>query len=161
MAARRVFRLNFCSSLLNRAINCTQRRLVSSGSYTSNGFGRNHRLTAILAGSCGMTLAAAGIVSYRMFSDDVTARNFAVSESELETIVEQGVPKHSVTLYQYQNCPFCGKVRAFLDYYGFDYTIVEVNPLWKKEISFSKYKKVPFVIADDKQVRIFVHLVYM
>lgn len=158
MAARRVFRLNFYSSLskslFRSGINCTERRLISSSSYTSNGFGRSHRFTAILAGSCGITLAAAGALSYCTFSSDAKARPIKVSEAELESIFNQEAPKLSVTLYQYQNCPFCGKVRAFLNYYGIDYTIVEVNPLWKKEISFSKYRKVPFVIANDKQVRL-------
>ena len=168
MAARRVFRLtqlndhlSFYKSLVNTGINCSQRRLVSSGAYTSNGFGRNHRLTAILVGSCGITLAAAGVVSYRVFSNDAKARPIRVSHSDSETSFRQGVSKLTVTLYQYQNCPFCGKVRAFLDYYGVDYTIVEVNPLWKKEISFSEYKKVPFVIANDKQVSIWVYLLHV
>ena len=30
--------------------------------------------------------------------------------------------------------------------------MVEVNPLFKREIKFSKYKKVPFVLADGVQV---------
>ena len=56
-----------------------------------------------------------------------------------------------VKLYQYQNCPFCCKVRAFLDYYGIDYEKVEVNPLLKSEIKFSEYRKVPIAIVDGNQ----------
>ena len=56
-----------------------------------------------------------------------------------------------VRLFQYHNCPFCCKVRAFLDYYGIDYEKVEVNPLLKGEIKFSDYRKVPIVIVDDNQ----------
>ena len=56
-----------------------------------------------------------------------------------------------VKLYQYHNCPFCCKVRAFLDYYGIEYERVEVNPLLKTQIKFSNYRKVPIVIVDDKQ----------
>ena len=66
-----------------------------------------------------------------------------------------GAGVHTVpplTLYQYQTCPFCSKVRAFLDYYGLEYTKVEVNPLFKKELKFTSYKKVPFVVADDIEV---------
>ncbi|CAJ0598878.1 unnamed protein product [Cylicocyclus nassatus] len=49
-------------------------------------------------------------------------------------------------LFQYQSCPFCCKVRAFLDYYGFSYDVVEVNPVTKAELKFSKeYKKVPIL----------------
>ena len=158
MAARRVFRSNFYL-LLNKSfgnveMKSAQRRLISSRSYSSNGSGRSHGFTAILAGSCGVTLAAAGVLSFRMFSGHAKARPVRISEIETGVIFKEEVPKLSVTLYQYQNCPFCGKVRAFLDYYGIDYTIVEVSPIWKREISFSSYKKVPFVIANNKQVRI-------
>eukprot|EP00058_Branchiostoma_floridae_P014627 XP_002600115.1 hypothetical protein BRAFLDRAFT_66624 [Branchiostoma floridae] len=61
-----------------------------------------------------------------------------------------------VTLYQYLTCPFCCKTRAFLEYYGIDFQVVEVNPLSRSEIGWSDYKKVPIVIVeldgkDDKQ----------
>ena len=61
---------------------------------------------------------------------------------------------HSITLYQYQTCPFCCKTRAFLDYHGISYKVVEVNPLFRREIKFSKYRKVPFIICDEVQVHI-------
>uniref|UniRef100_A0A5S6R3F3 Prostaglandin E synthase 2 n=1 Tax=Trichuris muris TaxID=70415 RepID=A0A5S6R3F3_TRIMR len=51
-------------------------------------------------------------------------------------------------VYQYHNCPFCSKVRAFLNYFGLSYELVEVNPLSKKQIDFSIYKKVPIVTFD-------------
>ncbi|XP_048586911.1 prostaglandin E synthase 2 isoform X2 [Nematostella vectensis] len=58
-----------------------------------------------------------------------------------------------ITLYQYQTCPFCCKVRAYLEYFGIDYTKVEVNPLTRKEIEFStEYRKVPIAIVDGKQI---------
>ena len=60
----------------------------------------------------------------------------------------------TVTLYQYQTCPFCCKVRAFLDYYGIPYEKVEVNPLFRKEIKFSDYRKVPIAIVDGVQVSV-------
>lgn len=63
-----------------------------------------------------------------------------------------GVPP--LTLYQYATCPYCSKTRAFLDYYRVPYTIVEVNPLFRREIEFSEYRKVPFVIGDGVQVRL-------
>ncbi|XP_077971934.1 prostaglandin E synthase 2-like [Styela clava] len=56
-----------------------------------------------------------------------------------------------VTLYQYQTCPFCTKVRTFLIYKQIPFEIVEVHPIFKKEIKFSeKYKKVPIVTIDTK-----------
>lgn len=68
--------------------------------------------------------------------------------------------KLSIKIYQYQNCPFCCKVRAFLNYYNIPYEIIEVNPLTRSEIKFSKYRKVPIVIANDVQVHLLMsHLI--
>ena len=56
-------------------------------------------------------------------------------------------PFDSVTLYQYDVCPFCNKVKAQLDFLGIAYDVVEVNPLTKSELGFSKeYRKVPIVV---------------
>ncbi|KAK4787532.1 hypothetical protein SAY86_011365 [Trapa natans] len=57
-----------------------------------------------------------------------------------------------VVLYQYEACPFCNKVKAFLDYYKIPYKVVEVNPISKKEIKWSDYKKVPILKVDGKQM---------
>ncbi|XP_034396452.1 prostaglandin E synthase 2 isoform X2 [Cyclopterus lumpus] len=54
-----------------------------------------------------------------------------------------------LTLYQYKTCPFCSKVRAFLDYHGLPYEIVEVNPVMRKEIKWSVYRKVPILMVDS------------
>jgi microsomal prostaglandin-E synthase 2 len=54
-----------------------------------------------------------------------------------------------VRLYQYQTCPFCNKVRAYLDYHRIPYELVEVNPMNKKEIAFTGLKGVPVVSVDD------------
>ncbi|RWS25193.1 prostaglandin E synthase 2-like protein [Leptotrombidium deliense] len=58
------------------------------------------------------------------------------------------LPEMSLTLFQYQTCPFCCKVRAFLDYFGIPYNLVEVNPVLRSQIKFSKYRKVPFIILE-------------
>lgn len=58
----------------------------------------------------------------------------------------------NVVLYQYQACPFCNKVRAFLDYHDIPYKVVEVNPLSKKEIKWSEYKKVPILTVDGENL---------
>lgn len=55
-----------------------------------------------------------------------------------------------LVLYQYKTCPFCSKVRAFLDYHGLPYEIVEVNPVMRKEIKWSLYRKVPILMVDDQ-----------
>ena len=46
--------------------------------------------------------------------------------------------KIKFTLYQYQTCPFCCKARAFLDYFGINYDVVEVNSVTRKQVSFEK-----------------------
>lgn len=53
-----------------------------------------------------------------------------------------------LVLYQYQTCPFCCKVRAFLDYYGISYDIVEVDPVLRQAVGWSEYKKVPILVAE-------------
>lgn len=56
-----------------------------------------------------------------------------------------------ITLYQYDPCPYCCKVKAVLDYHEIPYHVVEVNPLTKKETkSFTDYKKVPILRIDDQ-----------
>jgi len=55
-----------------------------------------------------------------------------------------------LTLYQYRICPFCHRVRSLLDYMNINYKTIEVDPLTKTELSFSKdYKKVPVAIIKD------------
>ncbi|XP_074032968.1 prostaglandin E synthase Su(P) [Leptinotarsa decemlineata] len=56
-----------------------------------------------------------------------------------------------LTLFQYQTCPFCCKVRAFLDYYGISYDIVEVDPVLRQSIKWSPYKKVPILVAKTEE----------
>jgi len=55
-----------------------------------------------------------------------------------------------VTLYQYQTCPFCCKARAFLDHFGINYDVVEVNSVLRTQMKWSKYKKVPVVVVEYK-----------
>lgn len=59
--------------------------------------------------------------------------------------------KSQVTLYQYQTCPFCNKVRAYLDMEKIPYTTVEVNPMNKAELKkVTEYKKVPVVVLNGQ-----------
>jgi microsomal prostaglandin-E synthase 2 len=55
-----------------------------------------------------------------------------------------------ITLYQYAICPFCNIVKSVLHYSKTPYQAVEVNPLTKAEIKWSKdYKKVPIASLGD------------
>ncbi|EFN78959.1 Prostaglandin E synthase 2 [Harpegnathos saltator] len=67
-----------------------------------------------------------------------------------EIVSATHIPGLKFTLFQYQTCPFCSKVRTFLDYYGLSYDIVEVNPVFRKEIRWSSYKKVPILLTKEK-----------
>ncbi|XP_012693355.2 prostaglandin E synthase 2-like [Clupea harengus] len=56
-----------------------------------------------------------------------------------------------VTLYQYKTCPQCSKLRAFLDYYGLEYDIVEVNPVLHTEIKWAASSKVPILVIEGEE----------
>jgi len=66
---------------------------------------------------------------------------------------QRGFAAPSVQLYQYEICPFCCKLKAFLDWQKVSYTTTEVNPISKAEIKFSKdYRKVPIAMVNGEQV---------
>ena len=56
-----------------------------------------------------------------------------------------------ITLYQYEECPFCAKVRAKLDQLKLEYTKINVDPANKPEVVLSVGHTVP-VIDDDGMV---------
>jgi len=57
-----------------------------------------------------------------------------------------------LTLFQYQTCPFCCKVRALLDFLGVSYDVVEVNSITRTQMKWSKsYKKVPILVVQTPQ----------
>merc|ERR1712212_518709 len=70
------------------------------------------------------------------------------------------IDSFKIKIYGYNGCPFCGKVRAFLNYYGFDFEDVEINPLTRKyqqevQEALPGYKKVPVVeitMSDGQSV---------
>lgn len=43
-------------------------------------------------------------------------------------------------------------IAAFLDYHDIAYKVVEVNPMGKKEIKWSEYKKVPILVVDGESL---------
>lgn len=58
-------------------------------------------------------------------------------------------PPVSLTLYQYQICPFCNRLKAFLDHQKIKYETIEVNPTSKKEITALGFNKVPVMKIGD------------
>lgn len=55
-----------------------------------------------------------------------------------------------ITLYQFESCPFCSKVRALLNYIDQPFEVVEVTPFGMKELAFTDHKKVPVLKDADK-----------
>ncbi|KAL6504766.1 hypothetical protein OROHE_023524 [Orobanche hederae] len=101
-------------------------------------------------------IAAHTVAGTMLFS--VAATTLAEEVHAKEPVQLKFRPK-DVVLYQYEACPFCNKVKgcieliqAFLDYYDIPYKIVEVNPISKKEIKWSDYKKVPILMVDGEEM---------
>ncbi|KAF7834538.1 prostaglandin E synthase 2-like [Senna tora] len=166
---------SLASSVLSRTIatahggvaasSAVQHRLLQAALYGSSS-GNSHyrrRWFSSLLGSFsessahGASLGVAGalitVVAAATFSQEVYAK---------EPLPSEVLPK-DVVLYQYEACPFCNKVKvgdadivlalsAFLDYYDIRYKVVEVNPISKKEIKWSDYKKVPILMVDGEQL---------
>ncbi|CAK1588199.1 unnamed protein product [Parnassius mnemosyne] len=116
------------------------------------------KLTLVSAG-VGVLIGAGygGYTHYKLNSK----KNVALTETE-EYAFFQEAPKYQahykiinetdttnlqLVLFQYQTCPFCCKVRAYLDSKGISYEIVEVDAVLRQAINWSDYKKVPILLA--------------
>lgn len=61
----------------------------------------------------------------------------------------------AVTLYQFELCPFCHKVKAALDFKGISYNKIEVNPMTKKELpelDSNERRKVPVLKIGEELI---------
>lgn len=66
----------------------------------------------------------------------------------------------SVVLYQYETCPFCNKLRAYLDAVRVPYVLVEVDPLRKGELAWwPDYQKVPLAVVNGVVVTDSSHII--
>jgi microsomal prostaglandin-E synthase 2 len=62
---------------------------------------------------------------------------------------------NTVTLYQFELCPYCHKVKAALEAKGIAFTKVEVNPMNKKELPAlpaDAPRKVPVIQVDGETI---------
>ncbi|XP_031281941.1 prostaglandin E synthase 2-like [Pistacia vera] len=114
------------------------RRFLSSGGISANCGSYSRRSAGAVSLGFAGALAAGASLSFQ----EVHAKEPPPADLVPEDVV----------LYQYEACPFCNKVKAFLDYYDIPYKVVEVNPLSKKEIKWSDYKKVPILMVDGEQL---------
>ncbi|KAK9059853.1 hypothetical protein SSX86_020557 [Deinandra increscens subsp. villosa] len=163
---RRASTLAAASTCLSRAIVATSEhhhqynslfQAASAYAYATNaGSSRRWFSTSMRSISSGASPGAAKVLpSIGGAAASVAAGVSLLAEKEAyakEPVNLDLIPKE-VVLYQYESCPFCNKVKAFLDYYDVPYKVVEVNPLSKKEIKWSDYKKVPILVVDGVQLQ--------
>ena len=70
-----------------------------------------------------------------------------------ETLVPERVVNDLPTMYCFETCPFCFKVKALLGSRGIAYSKVEVDPTFKTQLKWSDWGQVPvFVDIDGTQV---------
>lgn len=131
----RIFQAALYGTTTSAAAQSTRRRWYSTALHSLSG-GSAKTVSLSIAGALFSVAAATSL------SEEVLAK---------EPPSPDLVPK-DVVLYQYEACPFCNKVKAFLDYYDIPYKVVEVNPLSKREIKWSDYKKVPILMVNDEQL---------
>lgn len=132
---------------------------MSTSSSLSGGFSK----VVLILGGLGI---GGGLYGYLTAPDKKRGIAEAVSLSERDYVLNYEIPEikpsrevHGptidldldLTLYQYQTCPFCCKVRAFLEFYGIPFKVIEVNPVMRQQIKFTSYKKVPILIAEEKK----------
>uniref|UniRef100_A0A6N2LH75 Prostaglandin E synthase 2 n=1 Tax=Salix viminalis TaxID=40686 RepID=A0A6N2LH75_SALVM len=137
--------LHDCSGLSTTSAPTINHRFLHAalfGTTTSTGSSNTRRVFNPFSTSLGVAGALVSVYAVASLSQEVLAKEPPPAEL---------VPKE-VVLYQYEACPFCNKVKAYLDYYDIPYKVVEVNPISKKEIKWSDYKKVPILLVDGEQL---------
>ena len=76
------------------------------------------------------------------------SKSFIASNAAQQQLSTSSYPNNEITLYQYKICPFCNKVKAYLDYRGISYNTVEVNPITKSQIKTS-FLEIPYFFPRD------------
>lgn len=84
-----------------------------------------------------------------------TAQRYQSSNHTTATVSDNSnqdddLHRYRYQLYKYKICPFSNMAKVFLEYNRIPFESVEVNPLTKAELGFSKnYRKVPIVTVLD------------
>ena len=109
-----------------------------------------HALRPSLLAASGCALGA-GPVLCSSSSATCAGNGAAVRAASSAAAPNGSMPE--VTLYQYDVCPFCNKVKAFLDLHDVQYRVVEVNPLTKAEAkAVTDYRMVPFAFVEGEEL---------
>tara|TARA_B100001123_G_scaffold104195_2_gene120808 strand:+ start:2296 stop:3042 length:747 start_codon:yes stop_codon:yes gene_type:complete len=66
-----------------------------------------------------------------------------------EVLVPERVVNGLPTMYCFETCPFCFKVKALLGSRGIEYSKVEVDPTFKTQLKWSDWGKVPVLVDVD------------
>jgi microsomal prostaglandin-E synthase 2 len=106
------------------------------------------------------SLAVGSVTSSSIYGRILEKKAFCASTM---TVPSPNMPIISVTMYQYQICPFCNKVKALLDYLKIPYEAVEVNPITKREIKKlgdGTHKKVPVAVINGNTLDESTTIVY-
>ncbi len=75
----------------------------------------------------------------------------AIAMEKQQRVFPEQVIEGKPTLYSFQSCPFCFKVRALLGSRGIPFSEVEVEPLKKAQLEWSEWDAVPvFVDSNGK-----------
>ncbi|XP_013870069.1 prostaglandin E synthase 2 [Austrofundulus limnaeus] len=129
----------------------------SRRAYATGGPGFRSKLLSALRAGDGRALGSAfllggGLVLYQTMNLSAQEQHLAEEDRNVsqDPVDQVSGPGLKLTMYQYKTCPFCSKVRAFLDYYGLPYEIVEVNPVMRQEIKWSSYRKVPILMVGGE-----------
>ncbi|XP_054156479.1 prostaglandin E synthase 2-like isoform X1 [Oppia nitens] len=135
---------------------------VSNINGRASGSSRRKQTVRLLAIGAAIGAVIVGFESVYEYSKVKLSKSRRQQSSAAKLLAAEEVPQSAVsrrvagptdlgmtfTLYQYQSCPFCCKVRAFLDYFGIPYNVVEVNPVMRQQLKFSKYRKVPILLIE-------------
>ncbi|HJM30634.1 MAG TPA: glutaredoxin domain-containing protein, partial [Candidatus Thalassarchaeaceae archaeon] len=73
----------------------------------------------------------------------------AESEDQEPVLFPEQVVNGLPTIYSFQSCPFCFKIRALLASRGIRYADVEVEPMKKAELAWSEWSAVPVFVDSD------------
>ncbi|KAG5325291.1 PGES2 synthase, partial [Pseudoatta argentina] len=163
-AIRNLARFTERAKFLNKCYFASQNGTLRSFSTNGAVIGLSRETQTLV--KFGLISTATGVAvgaGYAYYKINETRKNIALEGTELDTVLLEHKPPVTpsrkiaysgdttglkLTLFQYQTCPFCCKVRAFLDYYGISYDVVEVDPVLRKEIGWSSYKKVPILLTQ-------------
>ena len=97
--------------------------------------------------------------------EGIAMKAAVIDEKPTSGVQLERVPERTVdglpTMYCFETCPFCFKVKALLGSRGIDYSKVEVDPTFKTQLKWSDWAKVPiYVDIDGTQVNDSNHILH-